>query len=126
MRQLGAQGASFFVLGHAACQRQRHAAHIYNQSTAPGGMGRFKSILERIASRIDKLPMLRCRVLRLPLDPQRPLSEIYVIERLDSLLELPAGSFALLAKTHHAGIDVELGSEITQLLHDTEAVPPKP
>ncbi|MCC6852021.1 MAG: wax ester/triacylglycerol synthase family O-acyltransferase [Rubrivivax sp.] len=171
MQQLSAQDASFLYSDTQHANANVTLLHIYNQSTAPGGKVRFKSILERIASRIDKLPMLRRRVLRVPLDldrpywvddenfdleyhvrhialpkpgdwrqfciqaariharpldPQRPLWEIYVIEGLDSLLELPAGSFALLAKTHHAAIDVELGSEITQLLHDTEAVPPKP
>ena len=42
-----------------------------------------------------------------PLDLNRPLWEIYVIEGLDSLLDLPEGSFALLTKIHHAAIDVE-------------------
>jgi len=60
-----------------------------------------------------------------PLDMSRPLWEIYVIEGLDSLLELPAGSFALVTKTHHAAIDIEGGSEIAMLLHDTEALPPE-
>ena len=62
------------------------------------------------------------------LDLSRPLWEIYVIEGLDSLLELPAGSFALLTKLHHAAIDAESGSLITRLLHDTtpDAPPPPP
>ena len=60
-----------------------------------------------------------------PLDMSRPLWEIYVIEGLDSLLELPAGSFALVTKTHHAAIDIERGSEIAMLLHDTDARPPE-
>ena len=58
-----------------------------------------------------------------PLDLNRPLWEIYIIEGLDSFLDLPEGSFALLAKTHHAAIDVESGSEITMLLHDLHATP---
>ena len=44
-----------------------------------------------------------------PLDLSRPLWEIYVIEGLDSLLDLPKDSFALLTKLHHAAIDVEHG-----------------
>ncbi|MFO1291648.1 MAG: wax ester/triacylglycerol synthase family O-acyltransferase [Rubrivivax sp.] len=170
MHQLSAQDALFLYSDTQQANANVTLLHIYNQSTAPGGKVRFKSILERIAGRIDRLPLLRRRLLRVPLDldypywiddenfdleyhvrhialpkpgdwrqfciqaariharpldPQRPLWEIYVIEGLDGLLELPAGSFALLAKTHHAAIDVELGSEITQLLHDTEAVPPR-
>jgi len=58
------------------------------------------------------------------LDLDRPLWEIYVIEGLDALLDLPRDSFALLTKLHHAAIDVERGTEITMLLHDTAPVPP--
>jgi diacylglycerol O-acyltransferase len=54
-----------------------------------------------------------------PLDLTRPLWELYVIEGLDSLLDLPKDSFALLTKLHHAAIDVEQGTEIITLLHDT-------
>jgi WS/DGAT/MGAT family acyltransferase len=61
-----------------------------------------------------------------PLDPNRPLWEIYVIEGLDSLLDLPRNSFALLTKLHHAAIDVEHGTEIITLLHDTTPQPPRP
>ncbi len=58
-----------------------------------------------------------------PLDPNRPLWEIYVIERLDSIKHLPRDSFALLTKLHHAAIDVERGTEIITLLHDTSPIP---
>lgn len=63
-----------------------------------------------------------------PLDLNRPLWEIYVVEGLDSLLELPAGSFALLTKVHHAAVDAEGGSRIAMLLHDLSpnALPPAP
>jgi diacylglycerol O-acyltransferase / wax synthase len=60
-----------------------------------------------------------------PLDRNRPLWEIYVIEGLDSLLDLPKDSFALLTKLHHAAIDVERGTEIITLLHDTSPRPPR-
>ena len=60
-----------------------------------------------------------------PLDLNRPLWEIYVIEGLDSLLDLPKDSFALLTKLHHAAIDVEQGTEIITLLHDTTPHPPR-
>jgi diacylglycerol O-acyltransferase / wax synthase len=60
-----------------------------------------------------------------PLDPNRPLWEIYVIEGLDSLLDLPKDSFALLTKLHHAAIDVLQGTEIITLLHDATPQPPK-
>ena len=52
------------------------------------------------------------------LDLNRPLWEIYVIEGLDSLADLPEGSFALLTKIHHATLDVEHHDEIVEVLHD--------
>jgi WS/DGAT/MGAT family acyltransferase len=66
-----------------------------------------------------------------PLDLNRPLWEIYVIEGLDSLLDLPKDSFALLTKLHHAAIDPERGTEIITLLHDltphpANVEPPEP
>ena len=60
------------------------------------------------------------------LDLQRPLWEIYVIEGLDSIADLPAGSFALLTKIHHAAIDVESRNEFIEVLHDKTRRPPKP
>jgi WS/DGAT/MGAT family acyltransferase len=61
-----------------------------------------------------------------PLDLNRPLWELYVIEGLDSLLDLPKDSFALLTKLHHAAIDVRRGTAIITLLHDTTPLPPAP
>ena len=59
-----------------------------------------------------------------PLDLNRPLWELYVIEGLDSILDLPKDSFALLTKLHHAAIDVRRGTAIITLLHDTTPQPP--
>jgi diacylglycerol O-acyltransferase len=60
------------------------------------------------------------------LDLHRPLWEIYVIEGLDSITDLPPGSFALLTKIHHAAIDVESRNDFVEVLHDTTPRPPKP
>lgn len=65
------------------------------------------------------------------LDLNRPLWEIYVIEGLDSITDLPPGSFALLTKIHHAAIDLASRNEFIELLHDThrrpsKAEPPEP
>ena len=61
-----------------------------------------------------------------PLDQQRPLWEMYVIEGLDSFLDLPVGSFAVLLKIHHSAIDVSKRNEITALLHDVSPDSPPP
>jgi WS/DGAT/MGAT family acyltransferase len=176
MRQLSAHDASFLYSDTTHSNANVTLVHIYDQSTAPGGKVRFKSILAQIESRIEKLPVFRQKLHRVPLDldfpywvddenfdleyhvrhialPKpgdwrqfciqasriharpldlnRPLWEMYVIEGLDSFLDLPPGTFALLTKTHHAAIDIEQGSEMTMLLHDPgpeppAAVPPAP
>jgi diacylglycerol O-acyltransferase / wax synthase len=63
------------------------------------------------------------------LDLDRPLWEAYVIEGLDSFLELPPGSFALLFKTHLAAVDLHRLGALSSLLYDTaptNAAPPPP
>ena len=58
------------------------------------------------------------------LDLDRPLWEAYVIEGLDSFLDLPAGSFALLLKTHLAAVGLQQLAQISALLFDNSANPP--
>lgn len=53
-------------------------------------------------------------VLSRPLDLDRPLWEIYVVEGLES------GGAALVAKAHHAAIDGVSGTELASLLFDLE------
>ena len=52
-----------------------------------------------------------------PLDRSKPLWEVYVIEGLENVDGVPPGSFALYTKLHHALIDGESASEITQAIH---------
>jgi diacylglycerol O-acyltransferase / wax synthase len=163
MRQLSDQDAVFLYSETAHSNSNVTLLHIYDQTTAPGGKVRFKSILAHIDNRLERVPVLRQRVRKIPfglgrpywvedenfdleyhvrhialpkpgdwrqfciqasriharpLDLNRPLWEIYVIEGLDSFLDLPQGSFALLLKIHHAAIDLEHGNEITAMLHD--------
>ncbi|MDJ0848529.1 MAG: wax ester/triacylglycerol synthase family O-acyltransferase [Myxococcota bacterium] len=63
-----------------------------------------------------------------PLDLSKPLWEMYVIEGLDNVDGVPAGSFAVLTKIHHAAIDGVSGAEMTAAIHDLEpdAVPELP
>ena len=61
-----------------------------------------------------------------PLDMTRPLWELYLVEGLDTFLDLPPDSFAILTKIHHAAIDEKGGAEIATLLHDTTPEPPHP
>ncbi len=61
-----------------------------------------------------------------PLDMSRPLWEMYLVEGLDSFLDLPKHSFAIMTKTHHAAIDDNGAAEITSLLHDLTPDPIDP
>ncbi len=171
MRQLNGHDARFLYSDTTHTNSNVTLIQIYDQSTAPGGKVRFKGIMDHIASRLDRSPIFRSKLLRVPmeldypywvedenfdleyhvrhialpkpgdwrqfciqasriharpLDLNRPLWEIYVMEGLDSFVDLPPGSFALLIKIHHAAVDVEHSSEISMLLHDLSPVPPKP
>ncbi len=171
MRQLSESDAAFIYSDSAHANSNVSLLHIYDQTTAPGGVVRFKQILAHVENRLSQLPVLRQKILRVPLDLdypywveddnfdieyhvrhialpkpgdwrqfciqvsriharpldlQRPLWEMYVIEGLDSFLDLPKGSFAVLLKIHHAAVDVTHGHLISTLLHDTSPTPPKP
>ena len=60
------------------------------------------------------------RLVSRPLDLDRPLWELYVIEGLDNVEGVPPGSFALVTKVHHAAIDGMSGMEMTSAIHDDE------
>jgi diacylglycerol O-acyltransferase len=173
MQQLSDQDAAFLASDSAHANANVSLLHIYDQSTAPAGKVRFKTILAHIESRLGAAPVFRRKLMPLPLgldrpywtddehfdleyhvrhialpkpgdwrqfciqvsriharplDLNRPLWEIYVIEGLDSFLDLPEGSFALLTKTHHAALDLEHDGELITRLHDlspsTGAAPP--
>jgi diacylglycerol O-acyltransferase / wax synthase len=171
MQQLSGNDAAYVYAETSSANANVSLIHIYDQSTAPGGKLRFKTLLAHIESRLDRSPVFRRKLKRVPLeldypywvededfdleyhvrhialpkpgdwrqfciqisriharplDLDRPLWELYVIEGLDSFLDLPEGSFALLTKTHHAAVDIESGNELTTLLHDPTPTPPAP
>lgn len=55
-----------------------------------------------------------------PMDLNRPLWEFNIIEGLDNIPGIPPGSFALMAKVHHAAIDGMSGVELSAAVHDIE------
>jgi diacylglycerol O-acyltransferase / wax synthase len=55
-----------------------------------------------------------------PMDLSRPLWEFNIIEALDNIPGIPKGSFALMAKVHHAAIDGMSGVELSAAVHDIE------
>ena len=61
-----------------------------------------------------------------PLDLNKPLWEVTVIEGLDNVANVPKGAFALVSKFHHAAIDGVAGTEIAAAIHDLGAAPANP
>lgn len=59
--------------------------------SAPADWQQFSDLVGRVHSR--------------PLDMNRPLWEMHLVENLDGLEDYPPGSFAILSKIHHAAVD---------------------
>ena len=55
------------------------------------------------------------------LDLGKPLWDIYVIEGLEKIAELPPGSFAVFLKVHHAALDTAAALQIVRDMHSTSA-----
>ncbi|MCP3983527.1 MAG: wax ester/triacylglycerol synthase family O-acyltransferase [bacterium] len=68
------------------------------------------------------------RIQSRPMDLSKPLWEMYVIEGLDNVDDVPTGSFAVMTKIHHAAIDGVSGAELAGAIHDmspdAEPAPP--
>jgi WS/DGAT/MGAT family acyltransferase len=60
-----------------------------------------------------------------PLDMSRPLWEMYVIEGLDNIDNVPKGSFALLIRIHHCVMDGASGVAMMSAIHDLGPKPRK-
>ena len=69
-----------------------------------------------------QLNILVSRIMDRPLDLNRPLWTMHIIEGLDNLEGLPPGSFAMLSRMHHAAIDGTSGMAMNLALHDTKPV----
>jgi WS/DGAT/MGAT family acyltransferase len=63
-----------------------------------------------------------------PLDPTKPMWEMYLVEGLDRIDGIPKDSFAIVTKIHHAAIDGVSGSELVAAIHDArpDALPAPP
>ena len=72
MQQLSGQDASFVYLETPHTPMHIGSVGIYDPSTAPGGMVRFKDILNFVSSRLGGARSFRQRLVRLPLDLDHP------------------------------------------------------
>ncbi len=170
LKQLSGQDNSFLEIEKLGLPQHIASVAIYDQSTAPGGIVRFKQILAHLESRLHLSPLFRQKLHHAPLDldrpylvddedfdleyhvrhialPQpgdwrqlciliarinaraldlsRPLWELYVIEGLDKIPQVPPGSFALLLKIHHCVMDGASAVEMQAAIHDFTPKPQK-
>jgi diacylglycerol O-acyltransferase len=72
LRQLGESDAAFIYSDTEHANSNVTLLHIYDQTTAPGGVVRFKQILAHLESRLSQLPIFRQKILRVPLDLDYP------------------------------------------------------
>jgi WS/DGAT/MGAT family acyltransferase len=72
MRQLTGLDASFLYLETPNAPMHISGLAIYDPSTAPGGMVRFKQIIENTTRRIKRLPTLSMRLLNVPFGLDHP------------------------------------------------------
>jgi WS/DGAT/MGAT family acyltransferase len=70
-----------------------------------------------------QLCILIARINARPLDLSRPLWELYVIEGLEKIQQVPPGSFALLLKIHHSVMDGASAVELQAAIHDLSPEP---
>ena len=62
--------------------------------------------------------------MRAPWIWRAPCGEAYVIEGLDNVPNVPAGSFAIYTKLHHSLVDGAGGNSVLAMTHDPEPNPP--
>ncbi|MDH3620125.1 MAG: wax ester/triacylglycerol synthase family O-acyltransferase [Gammaproteobacteria bacterium] len=166
MRQLSGSDAFFLYSDKPGKHQHVSTIYIYDQSTAPDGTVRFKSILQHVRQRLCTSRLFRQKLVKVPfnfdypywiedphfelefhvrhialpqpgdwrqfciqvarlhsrpLDMNRPVWEMYVIEGLDNIPFLPDGAFAVMTKVHHSAIDDVTENDLTVSLHDTSA-----
>ncbi len=72
MEQLGALDASFLYGENERVANHIGGLYIYDQSTVPGGMVRFRQILQYLAARIHRAPRYRQKAVSVPLNLDHP------------------------------------------------------
>ncbi len=72
MKQLGVLDSAFINLEHPNTPQHIGGLGIYDPSTAPGGFVRFKQVIANFEKRLNKYPMFRSRLVRVPGDVDRP------------------------------------------------------
>lgn len=66
MKQLGILDSAFINMEHKNVPQHIGSFGIYDQSTAPGGKVRFKSVIRHFEHQIKKIPLFRTRLIQAP------------------------------------------------------------
>ena len=72
MKQLGILDSAFINLEHPNTPQQIGGLGIYDPSTAPGDVVRFKDILNNFEQRLSRMPVFRTRLVEVPGGIDRP------------------------------------------------------
>lgn len=72
MKQLGILDAAFINMEHKNVPQHIGSIAIYDQSTAPDGKVRFKSLIRHFERQLKKIPMFRTRLMQAPGGFTRP------------------------------------------------------
>ena len=72
MKQLSGLDASFLYLETANAPMHISALSIYDQSTAPGGLVRFKDIVANTNNRLMGLPVMTQKLVTVPMNLDHP------------------------------------------------------
>ncbi len=72
MKQLGILDSAFINMEHKNVPQHIGSFGIYDQSTAPGGKVRFKSVIKHFERQIKKIPLFRTRLIQSPGHFARP------------------------------------------------------
>ncbi|MCC6195616.1 MAG: wax ester/triacylglycerol synthase family O-acyltransferase, partial [Burkholderiales bacterium] len=72
MQQLTGQDAMFLYLDKPNAATSGLLVYIYDQSTAPGGLVRFKDIRRYVEANLHLAPFFRQKLLRVPLELDFP------------------------------------------------------
>ena len=91
LKQLSGQDNSFLEIEKLGLPQHIASVAIYDQSTAQGGIVRFKEILAHLESRLHLSPLFRSKLLQAPLDLDRP----YLVDDEDFDLEYHVRHIAL-------------------------------
>lgn len=135
MKQLTGPDAMFLHMELKGFPMHIGGVSIYDQSTSPGGLVRFKDILAMFASRLDRSPIFRRRLAEVPFNLDQP----YWVDDPDFDLEFHVRHIALpkpgdwrqlciqVARLHARPLDRNRPlweAYIIEGLNDLEGVPP--